>query len=319
MHKLLDFLLNSENRALLTWLGGGLASVASAIWVVLKFIAERSKKESPAGTVAGQSVYVGRGVGIGGSGKVTIGNVRVGLGLGAIALIGLLLLLLGLVGYLLAPSVAEAGGQLPSFNLTFDCSGRPDAPNALEPADEKALLAFQDFVESHDGLQVYFSVKINDDCGACSCTKARTFRWSDDLRPLLFIDEPRKKGENYEASQQTSTVIGRGHHLEFVDVDKMARVGHYYLPSYEQQPENGLYRKGAYGTFLTYDGPFTAHFEAGTGYSMCYLEPITWVSPQLFDRLLCAQRRGKMSLYERASHNCLFNSVDDQLKTVVGK
>jgi hypothetical protein len=44
--RVLAFLRDESNREALSWLGGGIVAVASAIWAVVKFRAERKKDDA---------------------------------------------------------------------------------------------------------------------------------------------------------------------------------------------------------------------------------------------------------------------------------
>jgi hypothetical protein len=45
VNSVIEFLNNADNRALLGWLGGGLATFAGGLWVVLRYFLDRPKNK----------------------------------------------------------------------------------------------------------------------------------------------------------------------------------------------------------------------------------------------------------------------------------
>ena len=63
MNYLIEFLSNADNRMLLSWIGGGLTSIAGGSWIVLKYFLDREKVEpKKSGSNEDLSVSVGHGV-----------------------------------------------------------------------------------------------------------------------------------------------------------------------------------------------------------------------------------------------------------------
>jgi hypothetical protein len=57
----LAFVQDEKNRVLLTWIGGGIAAVAGAIWTVLKFALSKSSDKTTTPTVSATNGGVAAG------------------------------------------------------------------------------------------------------------------------------------------------------------------------------------------------------------------------------------------------------------------
>lgn len=301
-----DFLRDEGNRQVLSWVGGGLMAIASGVWVVVKFFLKRSAQKAARGERGGRmTVVVGRGIGIGGKAQVNIGSARVGYGLGSIFSIGLLLLVAGLCASWIVPAVARP--KLPQFDFAIGCSfdGTSDAPNRLQPDERTAFADLVDFLQNHDTETIYLRARIAADCVACKCqrTDAAAIKAIDRSKVLdagfVSIDDPQLKGH-----MKISSVTRDGHELDVFMPDEWATDGYFFLPRYEQLPENGLYDKGEPGTFLSYDGLFVAHYFDMTGAQGGYFEPLPNADRVQKSQLSCIRRADQMGVFERMTSGC---------------
>jgi hypothetical protein len=311
----LEFLADPSNRALIGWIGGGLATVAGGLWVVLKYFLDRKMGKPPSPELKNDlSVSVGHGVGIGGNAQVRIRNLRVGFGLQTLFWIGLLLLLLSFFGGRAWDVFRSGTLRTPSFAMEFDCRPKDDGL-IHQLGDEEAgrFDRFKDFSEANDGSIIYLSLLINKDCAACGCSRVESIdnkkrKSTASMKntdppanaPIIYIDST----PTTERKGMIADVERRGHEILTLIPDKWAKAAYFYVPDYFQIPENGVYRRGAYASMLAYDGPFVVHFEDGTGYQFIYFEPLNEPSPAIRSDVNCFRQRDRMSFVQRLAENC---------------
>jgi hypothetical protein len=124
----------------------------------------------------------------------------------------------------------------------------------------------------------------------------------EDLRTGNLFINPREP-KNFRP--EYSRIITKGNELVVLNTDWAVGVGYFYLPNHDQIPENGLYRKGGYGLFLAYDGPFVAHYLEGTGYLGGYLEPVVVPDRVLQEQVECARWRSELGWLDKIYKKCL--------------
>jgi hypothetical protein len=68
LSSILDFLKDPDNRAIISWVGGGLAVVAAGIWAVIKFVAKNGdhKPSQPIVSADRGGIAAGRDISING-------------------------------------------------------------------------------------------------------------------------------------------------------------------------------------------------------------------------------------------------------------
>jgi hypothetical protein len=127
MAGLWDFLASAENRAILAWIGGGLAVTASGLWVVVKHVTARPAAPKPAPPTGGSQVTATDG-GIAAGRDVRIGDV-------ALPRLAIALAALGMV--LLALAALFGGGDTTIGSVTTggDVEGSTITVTTPPPAD----------------------------------------------------------------------------------------------------------------------------------------------------------------------------------------
>lgn len=192
VNSVIEFLNDADNRAVLSWIGGGVASIAGGLWIVLKYFLNRKKIETKkSGPGKDLSVSVGHGVAIGGNARVRIEKLRVSSGLQTLFWIGLLLLVLSLFAGRVWDALRSATTRIPSFALEVDCHLEdedivaeqercPLCLFALTPEQEARFgrlkryagheltseeidrfIRLRQFAEHNNGAVVYLSLRIN--------------------------------------------------------------------------------------------------------------------------------------------------------------
>ena len=124
MDDIVVFLRDENNRQLLSFLGAGIAAVATAIWAIIRhFSGGRKSENSTSGATSNFNLSDNTGI-IAGGNVVSSGSISIGYGTRAFLLFAILLGIFLLV----APFVASRfitgeirGGQLPYFALTLSC------------------------------------------------------------------------------------------------------------------------------------------------------------------------------------------------------
>ncbi|SDA35461.1 hypothetical protein SAMN02799622_06097 [Methylobacterium sp. UNC378MF] len=200
MESLLEFLRNPENRALLTWVGGGIASLSAAFWIVLKFIIERPKiksaDSSKAPTQDNLSVDVSGGIGIGGNAQVHKSFNKIGYSLGALFVVGLILLLIVFVFDKALYPLLRSDGRLPSFELKLVCHSDFQVPTRMNDDEREQFTRLDQLLEASDGQTMYIDLDIRADSGAGGCLRERAMgkRFSNERE---MTDDDIKAGNIY--------------------------------------------------------------------------------------------------------------------------
>lgn len=129
--ELWGFLSDPENRAILTWLGGGLVVLPGAIWTVVNFLQSQKKADSPQ---ASRTMVRAAGGGIGGGRDVRVHTnhgVSGGQVLALVAiLVGAVLLAAGLLGDRVTARQGgiAIGGDVDNSSINNNSEPERDAP-----------------------------------------------------------------------------------------------------------------------------------------------------------------------------------------------
>lgn len=328
MDEMLRFLSVPENRIVLTWLGGGLSTAAAGLWIAAKYFIDRKdrlSKKAPqipnpdrptTSTIRNRSddihidtsqnntVSVGRGVAIGAGAKIHSSNINVGFGLRAVLIlsivVGITLVTTSIVFGRLMSSTLSENGSMPEMALLLSCGSESKAPYQLDESEANQLTQFIYDMEQYAGKPVYVSVRIEKECAACACY--RQSKIPEDIEigewGAMFIDAIDGKDRwNLASTLQSAhqiTAIG----------PPFARSLAIFLPTYEQLPTNGLFSRGEYGSFLTYEGPFVPVAFSGTGYEGNFLEPLSIVTPETIQQIGCVREGPSMSPIRRLLKGC---------------
>ncbi|MBF6039718.1 hypothetical protein H8F22_12625 [Pseudomonas sp. P154a] len=319
MDKIILFLADENNRLILNWIGGALATLAGGLWVVIRYLLERSEKkrtlfaqkketeekahappsitDEPA--VQPNSIYVKDGIAIGSGANVSARDIIVGYRLRGLAFtlfaIGLLLILAGYFFEEFASSVIAT--KLTKYELTLSCGNTGKTKFDMSPDELTDVIKFRDFLSENENKTFFLHFEIQKACSACKCPRVAPSPPEPGPKGFLVIDDPQK--EHWTLSpmmKEAHEIIAFHTHLV---VDTI-----FYLPTYEQLPENGLFQKGGYGFYAYYDGPFTAKYFEGTGYTGGYIEPVVIASSEIINQVKCIREEKSLNFFQKLYHQC---------------
>lgn len=313
MNWLQQLLNDPALRAGIGWLAAGFASLASGIWVVARFYLERRLRMNKPPDAA-KSFRIDQKITASGNAIAAGRDANIGVkGLHVVVLILLLVatLLFGLSAFgdhFVRSAVGEAS-PIPEFSLSLTC-GSTDAKNPyqLSVEEKNNLVDFVDFIEQNHDKAVYVSVRIDKECAACGCPRARQ---EDPDHPLDFvkpyIGALHIDGRNVQERKKYFSGWGTKMNLEGVELMAFApddwAVSHsIFLPRPEHLSES-QYRSGEYGTFARFDGLFTARYFGGTGGNALQLDIIR-PSDRQEAQLRCIRERGNLSSRQRLYLGC---------------
>lgn len=302
--------------------------MAAGFWIAIKYFIDRkdrlSKKATPTPNLAGpttsvtrhrsdeihvdashdNAVSVGTGVAIGAGANIHSSNIRVGFGLRAVLIIsmiiGLTLVIVPMVLGRLMSSTLSGNGALPQMALYLSCGKEGATPYQLDEEEAKQLTQFVSDMEEYAGKPVYLSIRIEKACAACECY--RKSKIPEDIEVsewgAMFIDAVDKKDR-----WDLAGTLQDAHQITALG-PPFTRSLAIYLPTYAQLPTNGLFRRGEYGSFLTYEGPFVPVAFSGTGYEGNFLEPLSIVTPETIQQIECTRDGPSMSGIRRLLKGC---------------
>lgn len=328
MDEVLRFLSVPENRTVLAWLGGGLSTIAAGLWVTVKYFIDRKdrlakktpptpKQDSPTTSTIrhrsddihidasqNNSVTGGTGVSIGAGAKIVSSNINVGFGLRAVLIlsivVGIALITTSVVFGRLMSSTLSENKSLPQMALLLSCGSESKTPYQLEETEANQLTQFVSDMDQYTGKPVYLSVRIEKACAACECYRQSKIPEDIEMSEwgAMFIDAIEKKDR-----WKLANTLKDAHQITALG-PPFTRSLAIYLPTYEQLPTNGLFRRGEYGSFLTYEGPFVPVAFSGTGYEGNFLEPLSIVTPETIQQIECAREGRSMGSMRRLLKGC---------------
>ena len=310
----IEQLLGDPNlREAIGWLAGGVAALASGIWVVVRFFIERRTKGDKSGdnkgiprvtqkiTSSGHAVAAGRDANIGVKGAYIVVLV--------FFLVAILLFGLSAFGDNFVRTVVGERVSIPAFSLSISCgSSLVKNPYQISEVERRNIVSFVDFIEQNNGEVVYINIRIDQECAACECL--RTVK--EDSEKPLDLEEPYIGAlyiDRRTVQDRKEYFSGWGSRMELEGIELLMfvpgdwAVSHsVFLPRPEHLTES-QYRSGEYGTFAQFDGLFTARFSGGTGGNALQLD-VLHPSDQQQKQLRCIRDGTHLSALQRLYLGC---------------
>lgn len=313
MNWLQQLLSDPSQRDAIGWIAGGIAAVASGIWVVLRFFIESKSKNNvsirPAHALrteqrisaSGHAVAAGRDANIGLKGAYVVVLV--------LFLVAILMFGLSAFGDNFVRNVVGERSSVPAFKLSLSCgSSAAKNPYQVDESERQSIVKFVNFVEQHQDQVVYLDVRIDRECAACQC--ARSVKEEPD-NPVDF-EEPYVgsiyiDGRTVQERRKYFAGWGTKMNIEGIELMMFApkdwTVSHsVFLPRPEHLSET-QYRSGEYGTFVKFDGLFTARFFEETGGRAIELD-VLHPSDQQEKQLRCIRQGDHLSTQQRLYLGC---------------
>jgi hypothetical protein len=300
MEAIWQFLSTPDNREVITWLGSGIAAIAAALWVIIKFFSKKGAGPSPHPT--NQTITADRG-GVASGRDTHIGVKGLSLLLILLFFLAVSTVLASNFGKRITDVIIGDDAPIPEVSLALSC-GREDegSPNALKDGEFAQLNKFTELASEMPDQTIYFSVDIELPCAACGCPRAdigmddREITDTDLENGSVYFDSrTTEERRNLWADTYSSTPPMWIEGLEvtaFGGVNNDWATTHYYfLPKYKHLNAQ-QYRKSGYGMFMVYDGLFALRYYFGTGADVVYLDPI---EPTVEEKLKLACIRNSRS------------------------
>lgn len=308
-----QLLSDPELRATLGWLAGGIATVASGIWVIVRFFIEKRTNEKRSDdradiSRANQEISAsGRGVTVEGNVKgPIIGQVGRDVNVGVkgayvvilvLFLVAILLFVFSAFGDNLLKILFNERTSIPTFSLSLSCgSSEKRNPYQISEEERKHIVNFRNFIDKNKNTVVYLDVSIEKNCNACECARAvdadrRNYEFEEPYIGALYINQL-----NRERDRQ-------GVELEMFAPEDWAVSIIAFLPG-PGDLSDSQYHYDLYRLYLArYNGLFTARYNGNTGVHILQLD-ILHPSDQQEKQLRCIREGAQISALQRLYLGC---------------
>lgn len=183
------------------------------------------------------------------------------------------------------PAQAQTSEALPAIQFRLQCY---DDGADQTTAEIEAIKELHAFAARHDAEVVWLDVVITADAGAGSCSR--------DVSE--FPDQPPPTGERarivFEPRARQARINSSGLRDEAIQITAngppLAYTHGVRLPPEEALDDGLPYRRGGYGDWLNYQGPFIVRFFEGTGYAYATFHPPHPGLPGVWERARCNAR-----------------------------
>lgn len=336
LEEIWQFLLNDEYREVLTWISGGIASIAAGAWLVISVKAGKNRNASHEPVTKNQRIIARHG-GMAAGRDIRIGLRGLNLVLFVVIMASLVVIVATRFGERIVDVISNEDAGIPEFNLSLYC-GEPGDPRAhwAYLREAEVIANFVNFLDEFNGSEVYVSVKIDKACNSCECVRESIKLDSavespyDIIReyPPKFIGfEENNVRENPEYQLSESSVLGEvffdhrsideresifrldtprmwveGYEIFAILPEHWAYTYSIFLPR-ESHLSSGQYRSGEYGSALSYDGIFIARSYDGTGGGARHLDP-TVISDENNKKLMCIRDGRKRTAVSKIFEGC---------------
>lgn len=315
-----EFLSVEQNRQILQWVAGGVATAVAAIWTLVKFFTARSKSEASA-----PQLPLNQKITVKGGGKAAGRDINEGIGGFTIFMIVIFTLAISVLlatkygDRILSNVVGGDGVYIPRASLDLSCTPAVEGYPAILSSEEfKAIELFGNTLYENAGKLVYASVAIERTCSACPCERLAKLDansepeyetpegWEvygdsmDDQSGLILLE--RNVAPRLEGFFEDQTRVAQEGLEMWVWLNGAPFAWNFYFPRTKHLSDR-QYRSGAYGAKISFDGVFVPRVEEGTGYGVTVLEPAQ-ISDSVFAKLLCIREDKADSLYNKIVFGC---------------
>lgn len=300
-----NFITSADNRATLSWLFGGVAAVAAAIWTVFVYFRKTggTPPSSSNVTISGDDNEVaGRDINKGAGGFLL-----------------LIILVFFLAVTLLITSqfrdrirrIVASPPALPVTELALGCGENLSFADELQGNERQQLEDAWTVAETNTDKTVYLSVTIERDCNACACKRAQmksdnAYRSSRTKASIakgsIFYDNETTDQRRARFTEQVPTMWIEGLHILAYAFDHWAVGLGIFLPRY-QHLSDSQYRKAAYGYFTKFDGLFTVRLHEQTGQVAVYYDVVQPNAAQL-EQLACIRDNRPRTAFNTLIYGC---------------
>ncbi|WP_454700886.1 hypothetical protein [Agrobacterium burrii] len=304
-----DFLTSADNRATLSWLSGGVAAIAAALWTVFVYFRKNPGNPSSAPPPPAQ-------VNISGN-KNQVAGRDINKGAGGFLLLVILVFFLAVTLLLTSQfgdrirRIVASPPSIPTMELALGCGENLSFADELQDNERQQLEKAWTVAETNTDQPVYLSVTIERDCNACACKRAqmksdnadRSSRTQASIaKGSIFYDNETTDQRRERFTEQVPSMWIEGLHILAYAFDHWAVGLGVFLPRY-QHLSDSQYRRAAYGYYTKFDGLFTARLYEQTGQVAVYYDVIQPSVAQL-EQLACIRENRPRTVFNTLAFGC---------------
>lgn len=312
MNQIFDFLLKSENRDALAWIGAAISAFASAIWIILRFYLDtksNKKRAEHSSSPSNEQIIIATNKSIAAAGDVHIGVKSLHFVLIILIIIGLFLLGSSTIGHNLIKSIMGDANDIPSGELVFGC-GLKDSqyPSEINQNERKNILKFFRFVSEYENQVVYLDLRIGEVCRKCGCARDEIHELPENTSDLymgsVFLDSRSLHEREGPGSQGWGTRMStEGIEMEFFIPEDLAVVHVVYIPRHKHLSDRH-YHIDPYYNFTAFNGLFIPRILSDTGFAKIELDTVSPTDHEL-QKLRCIRQDKPLSIFTRLYFGCL--------------
>lgn len=178
-------------------------------------------------------------------------------------------------------SVSQKRSPIPEFSLSLTCgSSNKENPYQVSENERRTMVQFVNFMRRNREKVVYVNVRIRRECDTCMCARAKK---EDSPKPIALEDHHLGRlyidARTVEERKKYFSGWGTKMNREGIELMMFAPndwgVGHSVFLPRQEHLSHAQYRFGELGSFIRFDGLFSARFKEATGGNSLELDTLS--------------------------------------------